>query len=86
MDQISINIKILPRFTKPSVVMTLYKKSTKTYLILLHFNFINVHIDRSNKYGWIEEANKFLSLNVNIFAFFKKCFCVIFLDEFGFYN
>ena len=45
-----IDIKILPRFTKPSVTMALYKKSTKVYLILLHFIFINVSIDGSNKY------------------------------------
>ena len=30
--------------------MTLYKKSTKVFLILLHFTCINVHIDWSNKY------------------------------------
>ena len=86
MDQTSINIKILPRFTKPSVTRTLYKKVAKVYLILLHFFFINVHIDRSKKYGWIEEANKFLSLNFSIFAFFKRCFCVKFLGKFRFYK
>ena len=34
----------------------MYKKSTKLYLILLHFA-INVHIDGLNKYVWIKEAN-----------------------------
>ena len=37
--------------------MTMYKKSTKVHLILLHFIFINDdHIDglnKLNKYGWI---------------------------------
>ena len=84
MDQISINIKILPRFAKPSVTMTLYKKSKKMYLIQLHFIFSNIHIDGSSKYGWIEEANKFLSLNFNIFAFFKRYFYIKFLDKFWF--
>ena len=45
-----IDIKILPIFTKPSVTVTLYKKSTKVHLIPLHFIFINVQIDGSNKY------------------------------------
>ena len=52
-----IDIRILPRFTKITVTMTMYKKSTKVYLILLHFIFINDdHIDglnKLNKYGWI---------------------------------
>ena len=65
------------------MTMTLHKKSTKLYLNLLHFIFINVHTDGSNKYGWIELANKFLSLSFNIFAFFKRLFCVRFFD-FGF--
>ena len=30
----NFNIEILPRLTKPSVTMTLYKNSTKMYLIL----------------------------------------------------
>ena len=50
-----IGIKILPRFKKPSVTAAMYKKSTKVYLILLHFIFINVHINGLNKYGWIKE-------------------------------
>ena len=41
--------------------MTMYKKSTKVYLILLHFIFMNDgHIDglnKFNRYGWINEAN-----------------------------
>ena len=41
--------------------MTMYKKSTKVYLILLHFTVINDdHIDRLNKLnkcGWIKETN-----------------------------
>ena len=52
--------------------MTLYKKSTKVYLTLVHFISLNVHIGESNKYEWIEEVNKFLPLNFNIFAFFKR--------------
>ena len=44
LEKYFIDIKILPRFTKPRVVMTLYKKSTKVYLILVHFVFLNVHI------------------------------------------
>ena len=74
MDQINTNIKILPRFTKSSVTMTLYKKSTKMYLILLHCIFINVHTDGSNKYGWIEDVNKFLSLNLKSLLFSKDVF------------
>ena len=35
-----------------------------------------------NKYGWIEEVSKYLSLSFNIFAFFKRCFCVRFLLKF----
>ena len=50
-------LKILPRFTKPSMTKTMYKKSTKVYLILSYFFFINVHIDGLNKYGWIKETN-----------------------------
>ena len=68
------------------MTITLYKKSIKIYLILLDFIFINVHIDGSNKYGWTEEANKFLSLNFNIFAFFNRCFCVRFLHKCWFYK
>ena len=41
--------------------MTMYKKSTKVYLILLHFTFISDdHIDglnKLNKCGWIKETN-----------------------------
>ena len=41
--------------------MTMYKKSTKVFLILLHFIFVNDgHIDELNKlnrYGWINETN-----------------------------
>ena len=38
-------------FTKPSVSMTLYKKSTNVYLTLLHFILLNVHIDFISKKG-----------------------------------
>ena len=52
---------------KSSVAMTLYKKSAKVYLILVHFIYLNVHIDGSSRYEWIEEVNKLLALNFNIF-------------------
>ena len=82
LEKCFIDIKILARFTKPSVAMTLYRKSTKMYLILVHFVFLDVHIDGSNKYGWIEEVNKFLQQNFNIFPFLKRCFCVRFCIKF----
>ena len=82
LEKCFIDIKVLPRFAKPSLAMTLYKKSTKVYLTLVHFISLNVHIGESNKYGWIEEVNKFLPLNFNIFAFFKRCFCVKYLHKF----
>ena len=34
---------------KPSVAVTLYKKSTKVYLALVHFIFLNFHIDFISK-------------------------------------
>ena len=45
-----IDIKILPRFTKPSVATTMYKDSTKVCLIILHFIFING--------GWTRDFEK----------------------------
>ena len=58
----------------------------KVVFNFLHFVFVNVHIDGLNKYRSIEEANKFLPLNCNIFAFFKRCFWVRFLDKIRFYK
>ena len=40
----------------------------------------------ANKYQWIEEVNKFLPRNFNIFPFFKRCFCVRYLEKFRFYK
>ena len=42
---------MLPRFTKPSV------RSQQGVFNSIAFYLHKVHIDRSNKYGWIEEAN-----------------------------
>ena len=47
LEKCFIDIKILPRFTKPSVAVTLYKNSAKVYLILAQFIILNVHIDES---------------------------------------
>ena len=55
LEKYFINIESLPRFTKSRVTITLYKKSTKVFLILQHFNFINVQIDGSSKYQPLRE-------------------------------
>ena len=49
LEKCFIDIKILPRFTKPSVAMTLHKQSLKVYLTLVHFIFLNVQIDFVSK-------------------------------------
>ena len=74
LEKCFIDIKILPRFTKPRVVMTLYKKSAKLYLTLVHFIFLNVHIGGSNKYGWILTSLRFS----------RDVFCIRFLYKIWF--
>ena len=71
---------MLPRFTKPSV------RSQQGVFNSIAFYLHRVHIDGSNKYGWIEEPNKFLTLNFIIFVLLKRCFFVRFFNKFQFYQ
>ena len=80
LEKYFIDIKILLRFTKPSV------RSQQGVFNSIAFYLHRVHIDGSNKYGWIEEPNKFLTLNFIIFVLLKRFFCVRFFNKFQFYK